>query len=67
MDRIAIQVIHLWQVDWIWIGSGFSAEMKLSRDNLLHWKNAVVGNVERSLECGRDERIVRSELSMCLY
>ena len=36
----------------IWIGSGFSPEMKLSRDNLLRWKNAVVENVEQSLECG---------------
>ena len=26
----------------MWIGRGLSLEMKLSRDNLIHWKNAVV-------------------------
>ena len=38
--------------------SGLSPKMKLSGDNLIRWKNAVVENVERSLERGRDERIV---------
>ena len=42
----------------MWIGSGLLPEMKLSRDDLILWKNAVVGNVERSLERGRGERIV---------
>ena len=44
-----------------------SPEMKLSRDHLLRWKNTVVENVERSLECGRDERIVSPELNACLH
>ena len=60
---------------WIITGSGLSPEMKLSCDNLIHWKNAVVENVERSLEHGRGERIVGMmygsercpELNTCLY
>ena len=35
--------------DRIWIVSGFPPEMKLSRDNLIRWKNVVVENVERVL------------------
>ena len=54
-------------VDRIWIRSGFSPEMKLSCHNLICWKNTAVQNVEWSLECGREERIVRSELNTCLY
>ena len=41
--------------------------IKLSHDNLIRWKNAVVENVEWSLECGRDECNVHPELNTCLY
>ena len=57
VDRMAMQVIHIWQADWMWIGSGFSPEMKLSRDNLIRLKNAVVENVEQKMS-SRKRRVV---------